>query len=215
MGSRISKYIGGLVAGIVIILAAENLATSDAHTPAPPIVTTPKTEPLVEYAKRSIEVSSPKVSPGRRALTANMISHIAEDIFTERAHQEFWIALLGVESRYESSARSPVGAVGLGQLMPAYMKDFGKDCDLTEVTEHDAFDDYSNAYLSACYFRTLIAANGNSIPLALVSYNAGINSNSLKQVKNGGSPVQEAAAYTTKVWAKKDQTNKPKEEKRD
>jgi soluble lytic murein transglycosylase-like protein len=137
-----------------------------------------------------------------------MVAHVAAQVFTERSHQEFWIALLGVESRYESSARSPAGAVGLGQLMPQFAKDFGAACGLPDVSEKDLTDDFTNALLSACYFKSLIDSHDRSIPMALVAYNAGAYSKSLERAKAGGSPVEETSAYVTRIWIKKNQNER-------
>lgn len=157
-------------------------------------------QPLLEYAAAAVERSAPKLSPVRKKLIAQLVTAIAENSFQDRFHQEIWIALLGVESRFQGAAKSGAGAVGLGQLIPKYRQDFGKSCGLTEVDAVDLTDDYTNATLSACYFRDLIQQNGGNVPLALVSYNAGIYSPSLKNVKQGGSAVHETANYVTKIW---------------
>jgi soluble lytic murein transglycosylase-like protein len=152
-------------------------------------------------------VKSPRRWP--KKFIANMIAHIAEEVFQDRRHQEFWIALLGVESAYVGTAKSSAGAVGLGQLIPTFANDFGKDCDVPEVTADDLRDDYTNAYLSACYFRTLISANEGNIALALASYNAGQASASVKRLKAGASPVPETAGYVAKALAAHETLTKP------
>jgi hypothetical protein len=158
-------------------------------------------KPTIE---RALDLSKPNISPAKRQMLVKMLDHIAMDVFVEHRHREYWIALLGVESRYDGTAKSPVGALGLGQLLPQYRNDFGKTCGIIEVAEIDVRDDYTNAYLSACYFRYLIETLGNSVPLALTAYNAGPNSHSLKSVNNGGAPVKETSDYVTKIWVKKD-----------
>ncbi len=175
--------------------------------PAEPI-RVPAAVPLIQHAERSIDAAAPKITAGRRKLLAKLVAATAEETFTSREHQEYWIALLGVESAFNSAARSPVGAVGLGQLMPAYAADFGKSCGLEGITAADVNDDFTNVHLSACYFRDLIAQQGGSIPLALISYNAGANSPSIKRAKNGGAPAEEPSAYVTKVWISKDTQTK-------
>lgn len=132
-----------------------------------------------------------------------MIAGIANEVFKEREHKEYWIALLGVESGFDNRAKSHAGAVGIGQLMPAYRADFGKGCGITEVDKEDLQDTYTNAYLSACYFRTLIEETG-SIPLASCAYNAGLNSTDLKRAMSGIAPGQEPSAYVTKIWIAKE-----------
>jgi soluble lytic murein transglycosylase-like protein len=128
-----------------------------------------------------------------------MLADIATNVFTVQEHREYWIALLGAESRYSQDARSVTGAVGIGQLILTYRNDFAAACGLGEMNKSDLSDTYTNAYLSACYFRQQIEKTG-SIPLALVAYNAGINSNDLKRTKQGKAPSHEPSGYSLRVW---------------
>jgi soluble lytic murein transglycosylase-like protein len=197
--------------GAVFVVAfglAGILDRSDGVTEQPVVAPAPIVVPLLQHAERSIDAAAPKIAPGRRALLARLVAATAEETFSSREHQEYWIALLGVESGFNSAARSPVGAVGLGQLMPQYAADFGKACGLEGITAADAADDYTNVHLSACHFRDLIAQQDGSIPLALVAYNAGANSPSIKRARNGGAPAEEPSAYVTKVWISKDTQTK-------
>jgi soluble lytic murein transglycosylase-like protein len=132
---------------------------------------------------------------------------VAETRIASRETQEFWIALVGVESQFDSTAKSPVGAVGLGQLMPKYQSDFAKACGLPEFVEADLRHDFVNLTLSACHFNSLVK-KFESIPLALISYNAGEYSPSIKRAKLGAAPAAEPSAYTTKVWLKHSQATK-------
>lgn len=160
-------------------------------------------ERLIEYTERAVTASAPKISQGKYSVITTMLPQIAGEMFEKQEHREYWIALVGVESRYQSRAKSNVGAVGLGQLLPKYRNEFGKACGLTGFDESDLRDDYTNAYLSACYFKSLIEHADGNIALALTYYNAGLNSWSAKQVKQGAAPVKESGGYVTKVVYKK------------
>ena len=160
-------------------------------------------KPLLEQTTRAIALANPKLSSVRIKLSASMITQIAESTFTERSHQEFWITLLGVESRFDGKAKSPTGAIGLGQLIPSYYRDFGKSCGLEDVEKEDLHDDYTNATLSACYFKAQIEQQGGNVPLALVSYNAGLHSKDLKKAKAGVATSLEPANYVSKVMIQK------------
>jgi soluble lytic murein transglycosylase-like protein len=203
------RYSIGLLIGATFAVAGIVGITNSSvkSAPAPEPIPAP-VAPLIQHAERAIDAAAPKIAPGRRKLLARLVASVAEEVFTSREHQEYWIALLGVESAFNSAARSPVGAVGLGQLMPQYAGDFGKGCGLEGMTAADITDDFVNTHLSACYFRDLIAQQGGSVPLALVSYNAGINSPSVKRAKNGGAPVEESSAYVTKIWISRDTQTK-------
>ena len=71
-------------------------------------------------------------------------------------------ALIEVESQYKASAQSPMGAMGLMQLMPALA---------AEYAVHDPFDPPSNIDAGTRHLRTLIDRYG--IADALAAYNAG------------------------------------------
>ena len=71
-------------------------------------------------------------------------------------------ALIEVESQYKASAQSPMGAMGLMQLMPALA---------AEYAVHDPFDPPSNIDAGTRHLRTLIDKFG--IAGALAAYNAG------------------------------------------
>ncbi len=191
--------------GVYLVGASFALSTQ----PAPETLAAPAAvTPLLQHAERSIDAAAPKIAPGRRQLLAKLVATTAEETFVSREHQEYWIALLGVESGFNSAARSPVGAVGLGQLMPAYAADFGKACGLEGITSADAADDYTNVHLSACHFRDLIAQQGGSIPLALIAYNSGSASASTKNARTGGKVNAESEGYVRRVWIRKEETSR-------
>ena len=136
-------------------------------------------------------------------MLVSMLSGIADTVFAEPEHRAYWLALVGTESRYDGRSRSPTGAVGLGQLIVSYRGDFGKDCGFTDATPEDVTDDYTNAYLSACFFRSLIKRHDGNIPLALVSYNQGAYSADAKRAASGASVSLEPANHATRTWITK------------
>ena len=170
---------------------------------------------LAEFTERAVSMAGPKVTVGERQILIPMLLGIAQTTFQDRKHQEYWIALVGVESGYDQRVKSPVGATGLGQLMPQFYKDIAGSCGIQDLTPDTINDRYINALLSACYFKSLIERTDGIVSLALVAYNAGINSSSLRKAKAGGVPVQETAGYVTKVIIAKEVSNNsptPKEQ---
>ena len=77
-----------------------------------------------------------------------------------------WVA--EVESTFNAEARSPVGACGLFQLMPATARELG----LSPISPDERTDPRKNALAAAKYLRQMYA-RFNDWPLALAAYNAG------------------------------------------
>ena len=76
-------------------------------------------------------------------------------------------ALIRQESGFNSQARSPAGALGAMQLMPATARRFER------VTKRELLDMKTNVRLGVKYFHTLLAKYGGNAELALAAYNAG------------------------------------------
>jgi soluble lytic murein transglycosylase-like protein len=187
---------------LVVELAKSCIPDTQAQTVYVPVTPTPLIDPdadLRQHAERSLSLSNPKISPARRLAARALLVDVATRVFKDRMNQRYWIALIGVESGYDGRARSSRGAVGLGQLIPSYRNDFGAACSLGDVSEEDVRDDYTNALLSACYFKSLIDQNHGDLSLALVAYNAGINSQDFKKAKRGEQPSKEPREYRLKI----------------
>lgn len=75
-------------------------------------------------------------------------------------------AVIAIESRFNPRARSPKGAMGLMQLMPATARRYGVA---------NAYDARQNLRGGARYLRDLLAMFNNDTRLALAAFNAGEN----------------------------------------
>lgn len=100
-----------------------------------------------------------------------------------------WIALfranIAIESNFRQSARSHVGAIGLGQLMP----------ETAQVLGVDPHDPRENLDGSARYLLMQLEEFG-SVPLALAAYNAGPDAVARYQ---GIPPYRETQGHVRKV----------------
>jgi soluble lytic murein transglycosylase-like protein len=92
-----------------------------------------------------------------------------DDIITEHARRngvrsDLVRAVMQVESAFNPYARSSKGAMGLMQLMPATMRQYGV---------RNAFNPSENVRAGVAYLRDLLDRYSNNEQLALAAYNAG------------------------------------------
>ena len=99
-------------------------------------------------------------------------------------------AVINVESNYQPAARSPAGAVGLMQLMPATAKRYNVK---------NRLDPQQNIHGGARYLRDLLDLFENNMSLTLAAYNAG--ENAVMKYGNRIPPYSETVAYVPKVMA--------------
>ena len=95
--------------------------------------------------------------------------HAYDELITEAAGKynldpNMIRAVMQTESAFNAMAVSPVGALGLMQLMPALAAELG-------VT--DPMDPRQNIMGGSAYLRQLLDAHRGNVKLALASYNAG------------------------------------------
>jgi len=128
-----------------------------------------------------------KASPGRApflravsALTPTVTTSIEEfrAVTAQKAYEPFILeaaalygldpalirAVIQTESAFDATAVSPVGAMGLMQIMPDLAEELGVE---------DAFDPRQNIIAGARYLSRLLTSHKGNLPLALASYNAG------------------------------------------
>ena len=111
---------------------------------------------------------------------------LAIDVAQQEGIQpELLIAVVWVESRFCPDAVSPVGAIGLGQLMPGTAKDLGLDPKIPK----------ENLSGSARYLALQYKAF-EALDLSLAAYNAGPR----RVMESGGVPdILETKEYVSKV----------------
>ena len=99
-------------------------------------------------------------------------------------------AVIAAESAYRPTARSPKGAVGLMQLMPATAERFG-------VPRAQRHDPEANLRAGLRYLKWLIARFDGDLRLALAGYHAG--EGAVQQYGNRMPPYPETQNYVRKV----------------
>lgn len=194
----------------IIADKAPNNITSDKATA--PIVTSPdKTvddERLGQEILETMRVVKSPLSPVVQLSTAQLIVSVANNVFVNYDQKVSWITLLSIESRFDNSAVSPAGAVGIGQLMPQFATTFSAHCGIKGLKEADLKDVIVNATVSACLFRHLLEnVPHGSVNLALSAYNSGLYSSTTKNLQGLRNINNETANYITRFSYVREETN--------
>jgi soluble lytic murein transglycosylase-like protein len=111
----------------------------------------------------------PKADTIRATRSATTSRNVYDDLIVEHANMnglrtDLVRAVVQVESGFNQYARSPKGAMGLMQLMPATMLQFGV---------MNAFNPVENIRAGCAYLRRLLDRYQDNEELALAAYNAG------------------------------------------
>lgn len=116
-----------------------------------------------------------------------LIAEVAAEV---RIAPELLHAVIAAESSYDSRAKSPKGAIGLMQLLPATALRFGAS---------DPYVARQNVLAGASYLKWLMAMFQDDLELVLAAYNAGEQA----VLRAGGKvpPFAETRAYVPRVLA--------------
>ena len=115
-----------------------------------------------ERADRIIHYSS------RFAIPANLATHILDASMAEGIDPELAFRLVKLESDFNPRATSPVGAVGLTQMMLPTARFYERD-----ITKDKLYDPSTNLRIGFRYLRGLIGQYHGNAKLALLVYNRG------------------------------------------
>lgn len=161
---------------------------------------------MIETTNRMVVEGYEAASPPQRGPSGSQLSpanaspHPYQGMIARTAQQyglshELLDAVAWQESRYHATARSPVGAQGLMQLMPATARSLGVV---------DASDPAQNLAGGAAYLRIQLNRFDNDLERALAAYNAGPGA----VIKHGGiPPYRETRNYVRSVLDRLAQTS--------
>jgi soluble lytic murein transglycosylase-like protein len=116
----------------------------------------------LERAQKVINYSS------RYRIGADLASSIVDVASAEGIDPELAFRLVKLESDFNVRATSPVGAVGLTQLMPSTAKYYEKG-----ITREKLYDPQTNLRIGFRYLRGLVNEYDGDVKLALLVYNRG------------------------------------------
>jgi len=150
---------------------------------APPAPTPPRPEGSAAAAAEEspgtfAEAARVRERLGRHAtgLATHEVDALAQTIVREAARHELpvelLLAVMHVESRYRVFAVSPVGALGLMQVMPATGREVAAELGIPWSGLRTLFDPHVNVRLGAAYLKGLLRRYGRT-EVALAAYNWG------------------------------------------
>lgn len=116
----------------------------------------------LERAKQVMSFST------RYDIGADLAASILDVSRAEGIDPELGFRLVKLESDFKERALSPVGAIGLTQVMPSTAKYFHRG-----VTRERLFDRETNLRVGFRYLRTLVQEYRGDVKLALLVYNRG------------------------------------------
>ncbi len=120
------------------------------------------TRTALERATRVIGFSS------QYAIGADLASKIVDAAQAEGIDPDLAFRLVKLESDFKTHATSPVGAVGLTQLMPSTARFYEKN-----ITRERLYEPTTNLRVGFRYLRGLVKEYNGNVKLALVVYNRG------------------------------------------
>jgi soluble lytic murein transglycosylase-like protein len=130
----------------------------------------------LDAAKGELDLANAQLERARRVIAFStryrIGADLAQDIYdialAEGIEPDLAFRLVKVESGFKERATSPVGALGLTQLMPATARHFEKD-----LTKEGIYERRTNLRVGFRYLRGLIKQYDGDVQIALLVYNRG------------------------------------------
>ncbi len=182
---RTTRALAGIACCTAILLVYENQQVNEARAAFAPSSTSPTLDGMQDDEGDDVQ---PKMSHGELAMAnaqlerwnriftfsnrynigAQLAGAIHDIALDEGIEPELAFRLVRLESEFKEDAVSPVGAVGLTQLMPATARYFEKG-----ITREGLYDRETNLRIGFRYLRGLIREYDGNLGLALLVYNRG------------------------------------------
>ncbi len=153
---------------------------------------------LGQFILNEMTVVHATIDDSKKQILARSVIKVADDIFPSYEDRKTFVTMLAIESKFNRTAKSPTGAVGIAQIIPSFANDHGGPCGIKNLKVDDLYDTDINLAVGACYLRFCLETfkDGN---LALAAYNAGHNSKTVEAyAKSGDMNNPETLKYIAK-----------------
>jgi len=167
--------------GIVALLPREHAGVAEASVKAPAafpfgIADARRMHAELDAAKGQLILAQAQLDRANAVIqysatykvSADLAGSIYDVALAEGIEPDLGFRLVRVESEFHDHATSPVGALGLTQVMPSTAKDF-----VPGITHEQLYDRKTNLQIGFRYLRGLISEYHGDVKLALLVYNRG------------------------------------------
>jgi soluble lytic murein transglycosylase-like protein len=181
--ARLKRRVQGtiMVAGVLAAgtLSARNWSAVEAGTAAHTLAERAEVEQLrqqIEDARGELRVATAHLERWNKIfqyskqyrIPSDLAASIYDASVNEKIDPDLAFPLVRLESRFDERARSPVGAIGLTQVMLGTAREFDKD-----ITAEELYDRETNLRIGFRYLRKLIRWQRGDVQMALIAYNRG------------------------------------------
>ena len=178
---RRARWRNGIIAVLacgVAVVAFEGHRPSEARAEATPLLVVGPSDlrNQLDETRGKLDLATAQLERMQAVFAFSTRYHVAADLassiydvaLAEGIEPELAFRLVRVESEFNDHALSPVGAVGLTQVMPATARFF-----VPGVTRDALYDRETNLRCGLRYLRALVRENHGNMKLALLIYNRG------------------------------------------
>ena len=176
---RSGLLLTAFAASVCYVVRDSGPAEAKAEAPRFPVVIGSEAVRLraeIDAARSELDLANAQLDRWHKVVGFSSTYRIGADLATaiydialaEGIEPELAFRLVRVESEFNERATSPVGAVGLTQLMLPTARYFQKG-----ITRDELYDRNTNLRIGFRYLRTLMRENKGNVQLALLVYNRG------------------------------------------
>lgn len=187
------QIVGVSVCAVLLVAYQSNQPAEAVASPAPqpdPMMVTRALERELDRTKAELAATHAHLERTHKVfgfstryhIPAELAASIYDTAVEEGIEPDLAFRVVKHESRFKIRATSPVGAIGLTQVMLPTARYFQSD-----ITREKLYDRDTNLRIGFRYLRTLIDENKGNVRLALLTYNRGPTAVQLA-LRNGVDP---------------------------